>query len=208
MDNIIRVIRANIVTAFDKFTVGTKVTDAKAFGAFLKEAIPRHDAATDRMPGQHVIPLPRTAFDTVSCGVGRRTHSRSAYVLREYRGRVSAFLRRHLGGDVNSLAAIVYTREAYLADPGVADKPGLKPVEAAERQHERDRVESSDCTHVLVAVLTNAFGAPEHPPLSPLRFAANLAGGNNEALAWTADEIRAQAEKVAAYDRDWCVVAD
>jgi hypothetical protein len=63
----------------------------------------------------------------------------------------------------------------------------------------------SAITHVLVAVL--AFAGPQSQ-LSPHRFAANLAGGNHEAQAWTADEIRAKAKDIMAYDNEWVTVAD
>jgi len=36
----------------------------------------------------------------------------------------------------------------------------------------------------------------------------DLAGGNKEALVWTADEIRAKATEIRAYDEEWAVVAD
>jgi len=63
----------------------------------------------------------------------------------------------------------------------------------------------SDATHVVVAVL--AAAGPK-PPFSPFRLVANLAGGNNEAKKWTADEIRLTAVGVLAYDENWVVVAD
>lgn len=91
---------------------------------------------------------------------------------------------------------VVYTREAYLADPDLQ-----QPEEAEERA----RIEASDATHVIVAVL--AFAGPKSP-LPPNTFLHNLAGGNHEALSWTADEIRSTAQQVKAYWNEWCVVAD
>ena len=62
-----------------------------------------------------------------------------------------------------------------------------------------------NATHVVVAVL--GFAGP-NPPLSPYRFVSNLAGGNNEALTYTADDMRRMAKDIKAYDDEWCVVAD
>jgi hypothetical protein len=56
-----------------------------------------------------------------------------------------------------------------------------------------------------VAVLA---AAGRESPLSPYRFAWNLAGGNHEAETWTADEIRAKAKEIMAYDGKWSTVAD
>jgi hypothetical protein len=56
-----------------------------------------------------------------------------------------------------------------------------------------------------VAVL--AFAGPK-APLPPIRLVHNLAGGNKEAATWTADEIRAEAVEIRAYDETWAVVAD
>lgn len=88
----------------------------------------------------------------------------------------------------------MYTAEAYLSDPDVAGD------EAEVR-----RIQRSGCTHVLVAVLASA--GPKSP-YSPERFVSNLAGGNKEALTWSAEEIRQKAAEVTAYAREWSVVAD
>jgi hypothetical protein len=37
---------------------------------------------------------------------------------------------------------------------------------------------------------------------------ANLAGGNLEALTWTADEIRQKAKEIKEFTSEWSVVAD
>jgi hypothetical protein len=55
-----------------------------------------------------------------------------------------------------------------------------------------------------VAVI--ASSGPESP-LSPWRFVSNLAGGNREALDWTADEIRQKAQDVRDYWSEYEVVA-
>lgn len=111
------------------------------------------------------------------------------YVPCIHRGEVSLFLRRNRAGDPKFCGLIVYTREAYFADPEVDDK-------------ERERIGSA--THVLVAVI--ATSGPE-APLTPGRLVANLAGGNREALDWTADEIREKAKASHEFWTKYAVVA-
>lgn len=186
---------SNVCTAFADQTIGTRVLDREAFFAILDVALEQHDSAKDRVPGQHYIVLPPEAATCVSAGVGIRVCNPADYVLRLHRGRVSAYLKRdEHAAQADSVAVVVYTREAYLADPDVAADP-------AEARRIRDHL----ATHVVVAVLAS-IGPPS--PLTPYRFVANLAGGNNEALTWTADQIRAKAAEVVAYADTWDVVAD
>lgn len=181
-------------TAFDVQTIGTKVVAYEEFYAMLDAALAQHDTSRDKVPGQHYIVLPPEAATRVSAGVGRRTHNPSAYVLRAHRGRVSAYLKREFAAQADSVAVVVYTREAYFADPDVA-----------RGGPEANRIREGHATHVIVAVLASA-GPPS--PLTPFRFVANLAGGNKEAQEWTADEIREKARAIVAYADDWDVVAD
>ncbi len=190
----IRLICADILSAFYALTVGTKVTDPERFLAAFPAAIAAHDPTTDRVPGQHFIVLSPEFRAWVSAGVGRRTQDPADYVLRTHRGGVSAFLHRRLAAGVEGVAVVVYTAAAYLADP-----------EVNESENESARVRESGATHVIVAVL--AFAGPQ-APLTPHRLVSNLAGGNKEALTWSADEIRAKAKAVAGYWDDWEVVAD
>lgn len=159
----------------------------------MELALAEHDRTKDRVPGQHDIVLPHSATTCVSAGVGPRLNDPDCYVLRGHRGGVSAYLKREYAAQADSVRVIIYTREAYLADPDVV----ADPEEAA-------RI-GNDVTHVIVAVLASA-GPPS--PLTPFRFAANLAGGNKEAQEWTADEIREKARAIVAYADDWDVVAD
>lgn len=184
----------NVLSAMAERTVGTKVLDREGFIAVLSEAVESHDFTADRVLGQGYIPLPETAFELVSAGVGRRSADVEDYILAEHRGRVNVYLRRDKAAQVESLACIVYTREAYLADP-----------EVREDAEEFERITRSDASHVLVAVLASAG---PRAPLTPHRLLSNLAGGNREAEVWTVDEIRAKAKEVLAYDDEWVVVAD
>ena len=178
---------SSIMTACKKITVGTKVTNRRAFYDELAQAIENFDWSTCPHEGQAYIPLPDKAVEFVSAGVGRRTLDPEDYVAQRHRGHVNLYLKREGASRATQVAAVVYSRKAYLADPEVTEEVG-------------------EATHVLVAVLAYTDGPSA--PLTPLRFVSNLAGGNNEAKAWGADEIREKAKKIQAYDDDWCVVAD
>jgi hypothetical protein len=192
--NGVKFVPANIVTAFHGPTIGSKVVDLDRFIAALATAVQSHDFSTDRVPGQGSLLLPADAFGTVSCGVGKRSDDPSDYVIRMYRGRVNAYLKRPGAATVESLEVVVYTKAAYLAVPSVAGQAD-----------EITRVNDSNAEYVIVAILA---GAGPKAPLTPHRFVSNLAGGNREAAEWSADEIRAKAGEIIAYDDAWCVVAD
>ena len=184
----IHIVPAGIVTAFDAGCVGSKVVLHQTFSERLNEATAAFEFPEN---GQGFVPLPGCE-KAVSAGVGLRTSDPAAYVVREWRGRAELFLKREHALTTESVAAIVYTLEAYLRDPDV------KADEAAE-------VRAAGATHVLVAVLASAG---PRPALSPHRLTANLAGGNNEALAWDAEQIRAAARASVEWDSAYCVVAD
>lgn len=185
---------AAINSSFSEATIGTRVTDPAAFYEHLTRAVAAHDASRDRTPGQHYIVLPEAAVATVSAGVGRSTTNPDDYVLRCYRGVVSAFLKRERAAKVENLAVVVYTRSAYLSDPEVSN-------DLAEVR----RIEASDCTHVIVAVLASAG---PRPPRSPYRLLKCLAGGNKDAETWTLEEVKQQAQASVNYFDEWCTVAD
>ncbi len=186
---------AGILSAFSSTTIGTKVLDRGAFLRELAKVTETYDPSGDREPGQHFVMCPE-GKPFVSAGVGRRTRNAEDFVLRNGRFGVDVYLKREKAAEVEGLAVVVYTRDAYLADPDLQ-----KPEEAAERR----RIEESDCSHVVVAVL--AFAGPKSP-LSPRTLVHNLAGGNHEALQWNVDEIHSIAKQVEGYWEEWCVVAD
>ena len=189
----IRIISSTIVTAFKDCTIGTKVTEQDQFWDVVVKAIGVHNLTQDRIPGQAVIHVPQ-ATPFVSSGIGRSINDPLAYVLRSHRGKVHAYLKREFAAPVIDCSVIIYTRDAYLADPDIDEDPG-----------EAEQVRSMNPTHVLVAILASSG---EEPTLSPYRFVKNLAGGNHEALAWTADEIRTKACQIATQTDKWSVVAD
>lgn len=185
-----KLVNSDIVTAFDSFTIGTKVVDHEGFLKAAAEAIESHDFSQGRIPGQGFIVCP-AAIPYVSAGDGKRTTDPTDYIPALHRGRVDLYLKRERAGETQFLALVVYTVEAYLKDPEV------DPQEAS-------RIKEAEATHVLVAVI--AASGPE-APLNPWRFVSNLAGGNREAMAWTADEIRQKAKGVHDYWLSYEVVA-
>ena len=189
------ILTSNICSAFSPNAIGTRVVDGDAFLNALTTAVFRHDIFADPVPGHYSVKLPEDVYGMVSAGVGRRSQNPEDYVIRVHRGQVNAYLKREKAAPVEGLAAVVYTREAYLNDPDVQKNAA-----------EQERVSNSDATHVLVAVLASA--GPYSSPFTPDRFVKNLAGGNREAFAWSADEIRAKATEIAAYYDSWSVVAD
>lgn len=188
-----KITAANIVTALDNQTVGTKVKNIVEFSAILAAVIKKTDFQNQSFPGQAYISCPELVPHLYS-GVGRRSLNPKDYVARLYRGRVELFLKRECAANTDGAAVIVYTREAYLNDPDVQND-----------SVETKRIQDSDFTHILVAVL--AFAGPK-APLLPYRLIHNLAGGNNEALNWSADQIRIKAKESLDYDSELCVVAD
>lgn len=183
---------ADIVTAFDELTIGTKVLHRNAFLTTVKDAVAIHDFNAERVPGQAVIELPEKACHYVSAGVGQRTKDPSDYVARLYRNRVQLYLKRGKAAQCDNVRVVVYTLDAYLNDPDVD-------------LTEADRISENNCTHVLIAVLGSA--GPKSP-LSPGIFVHNLAGGNHEAMSWSAEEIRQKAGEIESYNSGWCTVAD
>jgi hypothetical protein len=166
---------------------------------FLRDACESFDFDRQTTPGQGVVTLPVEAFATVSGGVGPRMDGADAYVLRSWRGKIGAYLKRRFASPVKSLSVVVYTIEAYLSDPDVLDDP-------EELARICDDRWLNKTTHVIVAVLAGA--GPKPPAYTPYRFVANLAGGNRDALAWDADTIRDLARECSAHASAWSVVAD
>jgi len=183
---------SNIVTAFDNKTIGSKVINKVEFFCMLEEEIKNFSFLDCRQPGQAYMELPEKFNKLVSAGVGKRTLNPDDYVVRLYREKVGLYLKRKFASKVNKVACVVYTIDAYLNDPDLEEE-------------EKEFLGHCDFTHMLVAVL--AF-ADNNNPLTPNRFIHNLAGGNNEALLWTADEIREKAKEINTHSKEWCPVAD
>jgi len=182
---------SNICSAFETQAIGTRVTDRKSLITSLDAALETYDASGDRTPGQHFVTLGSSALQAVSAGVGPCSVNPHCYVIREHRGHVSAYLRREWAAPVESLSVVVYTVDAYKADPEV------DPEDIASFP--------TGTTHVIVAVLASA--GPK-APLTPYRFVSNLAGGNRDADTYSIEDVRRIAREIMAYSNEWSVVAD
>lgn len=193
----VKIEKADIVTAFDERTIGTKITNPEEFNRVLVGKITAHDFSKDRIPGQAAIDCPEV-LPFVSSGVGRRTQNPHEYHPVLYRGQVSLFLKREHALPPDSCLVIVYTKDAYL-------KALELPDSADVRESETNRINASECTYVLVAVKASVEG---EQPYSPYRFVSNLAGGNKEAETWSADEIRKKARGIIEFNNKFCTVAD
>ena len=193
---VIKLMVSNTCSAFEAEPVGSKVVDASAFLDGLETALRDYEfpdgTEGDLVAGQGFVPCPQL-LPHVSSGEGLRTAIPDDYVARLHRGEVSLFLKREHAAPATFLACVVYTRRAYLHDPDVQGD-----------RLEKVRISDSPCTHVLVAVIASA--APR-APLTPRRFAANLAGGNREAMVWSKDRIHEEARRVSEHWSEWCVVA-
>lgn len=185
---------ANILTALDFKAIGTRVHpwETEKFIDLLIKAVQDFDFTACREPGQGLIQLPFETCNMVSAGIGLRTDNPADYVIRKHRNRVGLYLTRAWAAKPDRVAVVIYTTEAYLNDPDITEE-------------ETARVKKGGFTHMLVAILASAGPSS---PLTPGRFTSNLAGGNNEAMHWTADEIRAKAKEIDEYAKTWCVVAD
>lgn len=182
---------SDIVTAFDEVSIGSKVIWPEVFMANVKRAISDFDWDSCDYPGQAYIVMPLGVPNGVLPGNAPRTQDPDDYVIRKYRNEVGMYLKRPQGLELTHLAIVVDNLHAYINDPDVS------PEEA-------ERVIKADYTHILVAVLASC---EEPSTLSPHRFVYNLAGGNHEALSWTATEIRQKATEIKASSK-WVTVAD
>lgn len=183
---------SEIVTAFNDNTVGTKVINEVGFMAVLRNRVAEFVFPEN---GQGFVPMSDNALPFVTSGVARRADcTTDDYIVREHRGEVCMFAKRERACPVESLACIVYTAHAYLADPEVS-------------QAERVLIMAGGYTHVLVAVLASAG---PRPPLSSHRFVRNLAGGNAKYQSddYTIETAREEAATIANYERDYITVAD
>lgn len=186
---------ASILTAFDsKGVIGTKVLDHDGFLMGLSNALEDIDFSTQRTIGQAFVALPQDFWATVSGGDAKHTGNQDDYVVRSYRGAVGLYLRREHAAPLQSLAAIVYTKAAYLEDPQV-------------NEQEAQKLEESGADYVIVAVL--ASGGPK-PALGYERFVKNLAGGNKDFApgSVSVEELAQKAKESMEYNQLWGRVAD
>lgn len=161
---------------------GTLVLDENAFWQQL-EAAELPDPSVGGVAGQVVVSLDPTCLS-------------SAYTLLDqvdvrdimaaiHRVAIELFVPRskYEAVPVKSAKAIVYTRQAIKDDP---DWDGVEP----------------EGDYVIVTVLAQVN---DREPVSPQRFAENLAGGNNHYLApeYTLETARAEAAVVAEFAKTY-----
>ena len=191
-------------SAYDDNCIGSKVREFVAgcepalfarplFERYLAKAIATHDPSKDWSEGQHMVALPEDSLELLSCGVGERTDNPDDYVIRTHRGRVELYLKREKALPCASANVIVYTKSAVLADPQLPEE-------------DRARIEESDVTHYMIALLANAEGVPNSR--SPYRLVDCLAGGNNDAEKWSLKKVKSLAKDARDYADKWEVVAD
>jgi len=204
MIDTLRIGYANIVTAFDEQTIGTKVLCEKTVMTAVAKVVAETDFQKQKEPGQATIDLPDSVLPFFSAGVATRSeHDQPEdFVIRKYREGCKMYLKRSVAVaqgrcPVDSCRVVVYTREAYLTDPDIN-----KPEEADELA----RALASVYTHFIVVFLAST--GKKKSPLTPFRFVHNLAGGNNEAKNYTADIIREMAKEIIGYSNTHVVVAD
>ena len=157
---------------FREGAVGTLITQVNPYLDLLSDQIVSFSFPKDGdSAGQGFIPIPG-GEGLVLPGIGLRTLlSETTGVIREHRGEKQLCLDRTKAdiGHADSVAAIVYTLDAYLKDPEVS-------------KEDKKSAEEGPYTHVLITTL--GFKGPKgEPPVSPHRFARNIAGGNRKYLS-------------------------
>jgi len=196
-----KIMISDICEAFESEAVGSKVRPAmeENFMKALDEAISDYDFSGGKVPGQVVIELPLKVNDWVSPGSWKRgSIDPNDFVLRKYRGEVGMYLRRKHDMTSARVRCVVYTRDAYEADPDFTEDEALRIEEFFGNPF--------DGGHVLVAVLGDCDNVPS--TVSYSRFVKNLGGGNNEYAVMTKDEIVSLAKKVVDYRSLYMGVAD
>ena len=173
MSEKLKIVGCGIATQLTPDAVGSKVLNLPDFMGALEQAILAYPMPAN---GQGYIMMPPETFPLVSAGVGRKAgrNPRTDYVTRDWRGSVTAFLRREYAEPTKKLAVIVYTTAGYLNDPDL--KGNDTEIAWAKEQ------QAAGVTHIIVAVLADISADAGRMPFSAAAIRHNLAGGNNE---WT-----------------------
>lgn len=177
---------SGICQAFSNNCIGTKVTHEDGFRHELMHELTAYDMPAN---GQGFIPLPSAAHLVLSGDCERDKLTEKDFIVREWRGEIMMFAKRR-EQRATFCTAIVYTAEAYFADPQVGET-------------EKSRLRGA--THVLVAVLGSR--GPK-PTLSSTRFVRNLAGGNASFAHMGHQDLVEMAKGIVSYEMEWAVVAD
>ena len=193
-----KIMVSNICHAFDNEAVGSKVYSGlhAHFMKALEKVIEKHDFTTGNVPGQAVVNLPGKVNEWVSPGTWFRTNNPKDYVVREYRGAVGMFMRRHSGMQSHHVSCVVYTRAAYEADPDFTQDEAVVVNEFFGKGN----------GYVLVAVLGDCD--KNKSTVSYGRFVKNLAGANHEYIVMEKPALVRLAMDVDKYRSTYCGVAD
>jgi hypothetical protein len=188
---------------FEGTGVGSVVTNKVAFLGALNKALETYEFPPD---GQGSVALGTEANDTVRAGTAHHTGNPDDYQVVTHRGEVVTVLDREMLSEEqmrpDSVAAIVYTAEAVLADPQVSDE---------------DREYFQEHPNDLYLVTVLGFQGPPST-ISSHRFTRNVAGGNDSFLLpediqdaaelrkWYTSHIFDTAQAVVEYEQEWCTV--
>ncbi len=199
---------SSICSAFAEQAIGSRVT---APNSFLYAVTGKAEETKFSEAGSAIIQLQDLVCEYVSSGVGKRSDNPNDYVLREHRGEVGAYLKRHLAARCTSVTVVVYTIDGYLADPDVKND--------SDEMVRMCWHKAASTKYVLVAVLASSG---EESPLTAGRLIHNIAGGNNDFVqpadlmhreieGWKAgryEKVAHEAKRIKEYWNKWSVVAD
>jgi len=179
-----------VTNQFTAAAIGTFVKDPETLSRIVSEAVASFEFPEN---GQGFVVLPEAAKDCVLPGVALRTPNVGDYCLREHRGEISEYINRNTAdlGQCDMVAAIVYTAEAFLADPQTSEE-------------EKAAFSEAGYTHCWVTTLGNK--GPK-PPVGAWRFAVNLAGGNAAYANATRAQLVEEAREIQEYWSTWGTVA-
>ena len=178
--------------------IASSQMSAGAVGTYVQEPMALYEAVVAAIEtyvfpedGQAVISLPKEVCGIVLPGVARRTDRPEDYKNVFYRGKMEQFLDRRKVElpSLDEVAVVVYTAEAFLADPQTSDEEKAGFIKAG-------------FTHCWVTTRAGPKG-----PVTPWRFVVNLAGGNAAYETMTKDALVEMAKEIEAYESEWCVVA-
>lgn len=175
--------------AFGPHPVGTKALEPDIVLSAIRTAVEEYNWEGCEN-GKGFISLPESMIPLVRSGCGKHTGKVADYHVRIWRGNPEVFLRPEFAGPCTGVAALVYTRAAFEADPQTTEKD----LEAV-----------ADSTHILVALI--AFCGPQPKP-GAWRFLVNLSGGNNDYIAATKEKLVAWAVAAVEYNQTWATVAE
>tara|TARA_R110000824_G_scaffold289937_1_gene478470 strand:- start:297 stop:893 length:597 start_codon:yes stop_codon:yes gene_type:complete len=175
----------------DGSSVGTILRDPTTWSQVQDAILAGIQSTEPQVWGGIFVQLPPETFGLLYAGAIPKPDSTrdSDFVIRTHREIQSMYFRRDLVSpdalEPQSAMAIVYTAEAFLADPEVT------PEEIAD-------FKSCGATHGLINIVATG-GTPTKPETGCTRFVKGLAGGNKAYETMSKEDLVALAKRVAAY---------